>query len=91
MEQVGALLRRLASTRWGAAEVEAFSAAGLGDMSAFDFADELKPLAAYYGAKLPADRDYRRRDVLRLLKNWSGELDRARSWQRENDDGLIRT
>jgi hypothetical protein len=37
-------------------------------------------LEAYYAFKHPASFDPRRRDILTLLNNWPGELDRARSW-----------
>lgn len=83
MLAINPLLRRLDSTVWTADELEAFAAAGLPDLSAEAFAEQLAPLAAYYGAELPRENDYRRRDVLRLLRNWGGEIDRARLWQRE--------
>jgi hypothetical protein len=44
-------------------------------------ADDLETLERYYLAAMAADKDYRRRDLLTLLNNWTGELDRARKFQ----------
>ncbi len=85
---VGALLRRQSDTIWTAEELEAFKASGLEKLTDADFENQVAPLTAYYGAAIPRENDFRRRDVLRLLRHWPGELDRARAWVRVNDDGL---
>jgi len=85
---IGTLLRRKADTIWTADEFEAFQAARLDQLSAADFTGQVEPLGIYYAAQIPREKDFRRRDVLRLLKNWPGELDRARAWVRDHDDGL---
>jgi hypothetical protein len=41
---------------------------------------DLASLEQYYMAKMSADQDYRRRDVVTLLNNWNGEIDRARAF-----------
>lgn len=90
---VGALKHRQPTTRWSAKELAAFSAAGLDAMPEADFAAQLTPLMAFYDdAQLPRLRkfwkteepeaDFRRRDLLTLLNNWPGELDRATEFQR---------
>ena len=90
MYAIGDLLRRLRSTRWSADDAEAFKAAGLGALSEADFAEQIDPLRRYYLAVIPREKDFRRRDVLRLLRNWAGEIDKARSWVRENNDGVTK-
>lgn len=91
MRLVGSLLRRLESTRWTHEEFVAFNSSGLGELSDADFAAQAEPLRGYYAAAIPKERDYRRRDVLRLLRNWAGEVDRARAWLRDNNDGVTRS
>lgn len=46
--------------------------------------DELALMESYYLARLPDGRDFRRRDLYRLLIHWPEELDRARIWRAEN-------
>jgi DNA-binding MarR family transcriptional regulator len=88
MQEVGALMRRRAGTRWSAKELAALHEARLDDCSAEDFAEQLETLRAYYHAKIAPEKDYRRRDLLTLLNNWTGELDRARAWVRDHNDGI---
>lgn len=45
--------------------------------------EEVGELEEYYFAEI-TERDHRRRDLLTLLNNWAGELDRARLWKAEN-------
>lgn len=85
--EVNALMARRASTPWSAKEWSAFQAMGLDRLEGEAWAAQIGPLAAYYaaprdtwlrefwGAK-PGD-DFRRRDLLTLLHNWPGEVDRA--------------
>jgi hypothetical protein len=67
---------RRKTTRWTSKEMRA-----LKDVVALqtDPAD-LASLEQYYMAKMAADQDYRRRDVVTLLNNWNGEIDRARAF-----------
>ena len=44
------------------------------------YSDDLAALANYYSFDFPKDADYRRRDILTLLNNFTGEIDRAKSW-----------
>lgn len=93
MIAVGALKRRGESDAWSPAEVEAFTTAGLGELSDADFAAQLKPMRRYYGAVIPRGNglppDRRRLEVLTLLEHWSGELDKAKAYEREQgEDGL---
>jgi len=88
MISIGALMRRQESTAWAARELEALRAARLDDCAADDFADQLTVMAAYYHAKISAEKDYRRRDLQTLLNNWTGELDRARAYARDHSDGI---
>lgn len=90
MLAVAALKHREPSTAWGANEVDAFRAQGLDRLSDADFTAQLAPLQAYYGAAIPRENDFRRRELLTLLNHWAGELDKAKAWGRDNSDGLTR-
>lgn len=90
MLAVNLLTRRTSSTRWDADEVEAFNQTGLATLAEEDFEAQLEPLKKYYGAAIPSDLDFRRRNLLRVLRHWAGELDKARAWVRDNNDGLKR-
>lgn len=72
--RVGAIMRRRPDTRWSEKEKQA--PAGLYPIPA----DDLALVEAYYRAPIPAERDYRHRDLATLLHNWPGELDRARKF-----------
>jgi len=85
---VNALKNRNTSTRWSAKEFAAFREAGLDQMADHEFAEEIAPLAIYYAApaavlqehwRCDPGNDFRRRDLLTLLNNWPGEVDRARA------------
>ncbi len=85
---VGALMRRQERTPWSTRELEAFRAARLDETTEDDFHEQLEPMRAYYHAKISGEKDYRRRDLQTLLNNWTGELDRARAWARDHNDGI---
>ena len=71
--------RQLGSS-WSKAEMIALQAVeSLGTSES-----DLVALSRYYrNRSIPAATDYRRRTVGSLLEHWHGELDRARSWMRE--------
>jgi hypothetical protein len=86
MLQVNLLTNRKPATRWNAEELAAFKSAGLDTCTADDFAEQFAPLQAYYAAPLSELRphwgtkdavDFRRRDLVTILSNWGGEVDRA--------------
>lgn len=90
--KVNGLKKRKEATRWSAKEAAAFTAAGLVKCTDEDFLEQIEPLESYYTVPLNllrkfwagdgdrANADYRRRDLLTLLNNWSGEVDRAQAW-----------
>lgn len=88
MLAVAALKGRQASTPWTPKEFEAFKACRLDTCSDADFEAQLAPMRIYYGAKISREMDYRRRELLTLLNNWPGEIDKARAWARDHDDGI---
>lgn len=90
MWAVGALKGRQEATPWTAKEFEAFTAARLGDCTDDDFAAQIEALRPYYSAKISREADFRRRELLTLLNNWPGELDKARAWGRDNNDGYTK-
>jgi len=90
MLAINALKRRGDGTAWSAKEFAAFQAMGLHQIPDEDFTAQIEPLAYYYGSSASSLRemwrttddgaDFRRRDLLTLLHNFSGEVDRAREW-----------
>jgi hypothetical protein len=70
--RLNAIFSRHDTTRWSDREVRAMR-------RLWPISDEDMALVeAYYRAPIQNDRDYRRHDLLTLLNNWPGELDRAR-------------
>jgi hypothetical protein len=90
MLNINSLKNRQASTNWTAKEFAAFQAAGLDTAIEDDFHEQFSPVSKYYAAEAAELRefwrasdpraDFRRRDLLTLLNNWAGEVDRAREW-----------
>jgi len=66
---------RRETTQWGDKELKSLAKIETSD-------EDTALLDAYYSAEIPSG-DYRRKDVLTLLNNWQGEVDRARRWKRE--------
>ncbi len=74
---VNSWFRRRPTTKWSAKEMKALKA--VLDLQPMD--EELRILDRYYSAEIPEKENYRRRDVLTLLNNWRGEVDRAVMWK----------
>ena len=70
--RVAGWFQRRATTPWSRKEILAWD--GLQPVDD----DELDVLESYYRTEPQGGRDYRRRDLLTLLCNWTGEVDRAR-------------
>jgi hypothetical protein len=71
MQRIGKFFGRKPETLWNVAEGAAL----------FEIkppAEEVDLLERYYALPLDKDADYRRRDLMTLLNNWQGEVDRAR-------------
>ena len=77
MIRIGGWYGRRNSTLWSLYDSEALEM--IGDIDP----EDLAIMERYYTAKIKKD-DYRRRDIGTLLNNWTGELDRARSYCTEN-------
>ena len=79
-ERVSIMFGRQLGSAWSRAEMIALQAVeSLGTSES-----DLVALSRYYRSRsIPAATDYRRRTVGSLLEHWHGELDRARSWVRE--------
>lgn len=71
-KQINSWYNRRDSTPWSPKEMKALKAIPEPD-------DEDLALLAEYTQHSP----YRRRDILTLLNNWTGEIDRARGWAQE--------
>lgn len=73
--RINKLKHRRDSTRWSNAELKAYRAIQPVDE------EDLTILERYYAAKIPENKDYRRKELLTLLNNWNGEVDRARNFK----------
>lgn len=71
MNRIGKLLGRRDGTLWSVAEAVALK-------TVKPAPDEIELLEAYYLAEIDKEKDIRRKDLLTLFNNWTGELDRAR-------------
>jgi hypothetical protein len=76
MIRIGAWFGRQESTLWTIAEAEALESTNPSPA-------EIDGMEGYYSAKDIGTTDYRRKDLLTLLNNWPGELDRARGYYKE--------
>lgn len=74
--RVAGWFRRRESTPWSERERKAWRGIVTTD-------SDLDLLEGYYTAEIPSRSDYRRRDLLTLLNNWTGEIDRARRFAEE--------
>lgn len=72
--RLGKLFGRRETTRWNEKEEKAFKAIGAIDEGEFDL------LEAFYSL---SQNGFLRRDLLTLLNNYRGEIDRARKWDTE--------
>jgi len=71
--RLGKLFNRRVTTPWSEKELKAFAA--LSDLQEAD----IELIEVYYQAKIEQKNDFRRRDLLTLLNNWNGEVDRAKA------------
>lgn len=91
MLALNAILRRPPTDAWNAVELAALESSGLLAMAELDFVDAAETVRAYYHATIPHEiqkRFWKRTTLVTLLEGWGGELDKARAWARERDDGI---
>lgn len=93
MLAIGGLVHRRASTPWKADELAELRNQRLDAIADEEFAADLEALGAYYGLPLEAGEDYRRRELVTLLRNWPDDVAKARmrakEWRAKHDpDGL---
>lgn len=93
MLSIGALVHRRASTPWKAEELAELRNQRLDAIADEEFSEDLQALAAYYGLPLEAGEDFRRRELLTLLRHWPDDVAKARlrakEWRAKHDpDGL---
>ncbi len=69
--RVGALIKRRPTTQWSTKEIKALK-------EIFDFNTPEEDLVALE-ARYQSDDKYLRRELMTLLNNWNGEIDKARS------------
>lgn len=98
MLAINALKGRRSDTPWSTKEIAAFDplrqlpdeawAAHIAALEAY-YAAPLSQLRQFWGRPLESTDDFRRRDVLTLLNNWAGEVDRAgtfAAWREKNTE-----
>ncbi len=76
-------LKRRNATKWSEKEIDALKEIGE------PAEEDLTALERYYTATIPPDKDYRRRDLITVLNNFNGEVDRARKWTPAKNEGLF--
>ena len=79
--RLNALYHRRDSTEWSDKEKRAFNKLSKRP----DFFDEISRIEQYFAAmKADARHQFLRHDLITLLNNWTGELDRAENFQPQN-------
>jgi hypothetical protein len=79
-KRLGAIFNRKESTAWSEKELKAFDAIVPID----DF--ELQLVEKYYRAeRIKGEKNRSRRDLITMLNNWNGEVDRAKVWANRRD------
>lgn len=92
--QLNPIFKREPTDAWAASDLAALEASGLLQLAELDFIDQCETVRAFYAAKIPREMETRfakRTTIQRLLLEWSGELDKGRTWARAQDDGMVRT
>jgi hypothetical protein len=85
------IFRRPPTDLWSEPEQLALEASGLLGLHELDFTDAAETVRAFYHAPIPREMEARfrkRTTIEQLLTHWGGELDKARTWSRERDDGV---
>jgi uncharacterized protein YdaU (DUF1376 family) len=77
--RVGAMIRRRPSTHWSSKEIKALK-------EIFDFNTPEEDLVALE-ARYQSDDKYLRRELMTLLNNWNGEIDKSRSTSPSGNNG----
>ena len=82
MLRLGKLFNRRESTRWDSKELKALKE--IEPIPDEDF----QAVEKYYTRTIPKESDFRRHDLVTLLNNWNGEVDRARKFKPVRDLNL---
>lgn len=77
MIRIGKWFGQRPTTLWTIAEAEV-----LGRVNPPE--EELDLMEDYYLALIPKDDDFRRREIITMLNNWSGERQKATAWKADN-------
>lgn len=80
--RLSALFNRRPTTTWSAKEIKAFKAAK-------PTMQDIEAVEEYYHEERQKQKGFHRRDLLTLLNNWSGEVDRAIEANRQLALGLL--
>lgn len=78
MIRIGTWFNRAPTTLWTLEEANALAAIG-------EPVPEIALVEEFYKAKHLADKDFRRRNIITMLNNWNGEIDKAHRWETEKD------
>lgn len=77
--RIAALYNRRPTTAWSDKEIRAYKQVAKTSLELLE--DELSLIERYYvSERKKGDKGIYRRDLLTLLNNWNGEVDRARAW-----------
>jgi len=82
MIRLGILFKRRETTRWSKPELKA-----LREIEPIP-EEDFQAVEKYYTLTIPKESDFRRHDLVTLLNNWNGEVDRARKFKLAKDYNL---
>ena len=80
MVRIGDWFGRKPTTLWSMLEADALKSVNPTE-------DELLVMRGFYEADIPKKEDIRRRDIITMLNNWTGEYDKAVEFKRINGGG----
>ncbi len=87
-KRLATLMNRRSTTPWSDREIRRYKE--LVKSKCFETFDDLDLIERYYVSQRRKDNGIHRRDLLTLLNNYTGELDRARAWDEEMRERLKR-
>ncbi len=87
-KRLATLMNRRPTTPWSDREIRRYKE--LVKAKCFETFDDLDLIERYYVSQRRKDNGIHRRDLLTLLNNYTGELDRARAWDEEMRERLKR-
>lgn len=87
-KRIATLFKRRLSTAWSEREIRAYKK--LVKQGCFTDPDDLRLVETYYVFNQKKEANYLRKDLLTFLNNFTGEVDRARTWAQHHKGKMNR-